>query len=82
MQPRLYFDRGFCNYDCTVCGDVCPTGAILPLTKEEKNHTQAGQVQLILENCIVYNDETSCGEMCIRDSCMTGYSKHLTTPYN
>ncbi|MGI6572299.1 MAG: 4Fe-4S dicluster domain-containing protein [Fermentimonas sp.] len=61
MQPMLYFERGFCNYDCTVCGDVCPTGAILPLTKEEKNHTQMGQVQLILENCIVCHDETSCG---------------------
>jgi polyferredoxin/Fe-S-cluster-containing hydrogenase component 2 len=61
MQPKLYFDRGFCNYDCTICGEVCPTGAIQPLTIEEKNHTQMGQVQFIIENCIVYYDETSCG---------------------
>src|SRR5690606_31186643 len=61
MQPKLYFDRGFCNYDCTVCGDVCPSDAILPLTVEEKNHTQMGKVQFIKENCIVYYDETSCG---------------------
>jgi ferredoxin len=84
MQPRLYFDRGFCNYDCTVCGDVCPTGAILPLTKEEKNHTQAGQVQLILENCIVYNDETSCGacsEHCPTQAVrMVPYKGALTIP--
>ena len=25
MQPVMYFDRGFCNFDCTVCSDVCPT---------------------------------------------------------
>ncbi|HLW09857.1 MAG TPA: 4Fe-4S binding protein, partial [Fermentimonas sp.] len=52
MQPKLYFDHGFCNYDCTVCGDVCPTGAILSLSVEEKNHTQMGKVHFILENCI------------------------------
>ena len=84
MQPKLYFDRGFCNYDCTVCGEVCPTGAILPLTKEEKNHTQMGQVQLIIENCIVYYDETSCGacsEHCPTQAVhMVPYKGMLTIP--
>jgi len=27
----------YCNYDCTKCGEVCPTGAILPLTVEDKS---------------------------------------------
>ncbi|MFA7494614.1 MAG: 4Fe-4S dicluster domain-containing protein, partial [Proteiniphilum sp.] len=84
MQPRLYFDHGFCNYDCTICGEVCPTGAILPLTKEEKNHTQMGQVQLIIENCIVYYDETSCGacsEHCPTQAVhMVPYKGMLTIP--
>lgn len=84
MQPKLYFDRGFCNYDCTICGDVCPTGAIHPLTKEEKNHTQMGQVQLIIENCIVYYDETSCGacsEHCPTQAVyMVPYKGMLTIP--
>lgn len=84
MQPKLYFDHGFCNYDCTVCGEVCPTGAILPLSKEEKNHTQMGQVQLIIENCIVYYDETSCGacsEHCPTQAVrMVPYKGHLTIP--
>ncbi|MCE5205033.1 MAG: 4Fe-4S dicluster domain-containing protein [Porphyromonadaceae bacterium] len=84
MQPKLYFDRGFCNYDCTVCGDVCPTGALLPLTKEEKNHTQMGQVQFIIENCIVYYDETSCGacsEHCPTQAVhMVPYKGVLTIP--
>lgn len=84
MQPKLYFDRGFCNYDCTICGDVCPTGAIHPLTKEEKNHTQMGQVQFIIENCIVYYDETSCGacsEHCPTQAVhMVPYKGALTIP--
>ena len=84
MQPKLYFDHGFCNYDCTVCGDVCPTGALVPLTIEEKNHTQMGKVHFILENCIVYYDETSCGacsEHCPTQAVhMVPYKDHLTIP--
>lgn len=84
MQPKLYFDQGFCNYDCTVCGEVCPTGALLPLTVEEKNHTQMGKVNFILENCIVYYDETSCGacsEHCPTQAVhMVPYKDYLTIP--
>ena len=61
MQPMLDFKHGFCNYDCTDCADVCPSGALIPLTKEAKNHLQMGQVQLDLDKCIVVTDGTNCG---------------------
>ena len=61
MQPTVSFEKGFCNYDCTVCGDVCPNSAIKPLTTKQKHLTQIGTVVFIKENCIVYQDETSCG---------------------
>lgn len=84
MQPKLYFDHGFCNYDCTVCSDVCPTDALTKLTMEQKHHTQMGQVQLIIENCIVYYDETSCGacsEHCPTQAVrMVPYKDTLTIP--
>ena len=84
MQPKLYFDKGFCNYDCTICGEVCPTGALVPLTLEEKNHTQMGKVHFILENCIVYYNETNCGacsEHCPTQAVrMVPYKGHLTIP--
>jgi polyferredoxin len=84
MQPKLYFDHGFCNYDCTVCCDVCPTDALTKLTMEEKHHTQMGQVNFILENCIVYYDETSCGacsEHCPTQAVrMVPYKDELTIP--
>ena len=61
MQPTVSFEKGFCNFDCTVCSDVCPNGAIPPLTIEQKHLTQMGYVVFIEENCIVLTDGTSCG---------------------
>lgn len=61
MQPRLNNRAGFCNYDCTVCSQVCPTGAILPLAPAEKKLTQLGVATFIRDNCVVHTDRTSCG---------------------
>lgn len=84
MQPKLYFERGFCNYDCTVCSDICPTDALVTLTKEEKHRTQTGRVNFVLENCIVYYDETNCGacsEHCPTQAVhMVPYKNALTIP--
>ena len=84
MQPRLYFDHGFCNYDCTVCSDVCPSKALRPLTVEQKHQTQVGQVHFIRHNCIVFTDETNCGacsEHCPTQAVhMVPYKGVLTIP--
>lgn len=84
MQPTVNFEKGFCNFDCTVCGDVCPNGAILPLTVEQKHLTQMGTVVFIEENCIVYTDGTSCGacsEHCPTQAiAMVPYRDGLTIP--
>lgn len=61
MQPRMNFATGHCTYECTICGDVCPTGAILPLAVEQKKLTQTGIAKFIKENCVVYTDNTVCG---------------------
>ena len=61
MQPRMNFQSGHCSYECTICGDVCPTGAIQPLSVERKKLTQTGIAQFIKENCVVYTDNTACG---------------------
>lgn len=85
MQPTIYFEKGFCNFDCTVCGDVCPNGAIRPLTTEQKHLTQMGKVVFIEENCIVYTDGTSCGacsEHCPTQAlAMIPYKDGLTIPH-
>ncbi len=84
MQPTVYYEKGFCNFNCTVCGEVCPTGAILPLTKEEKRLTQMGHVVFIEENCIPHTEGTSCGacsEHCPTQAVkMVPYRDGLTIP--
>lgn len=84
MQPKMDFEHGFCNFDCTVCANVCPNGALLPLTKEEKHRLQMGRVVFVRENCIVHTDETSCGacsEHCPTQAVtMVNYKNGLTIP--
>ena len=36
----LDFSKNFCQWDCTMCSDCCPTGAIRELILEEKQRTQ------------------------------------------
>lgn len=84
MQPMMYFEDGFCNFDCTVCSEVCPNGAIRLLTVEQKHLTQVGRVVFLIENCIVNTDETSCGacsEHCPTQAVMmVPYKNGLTIP--
>jgi polyferredoxin len=61
LQPHMDFHSGFCNFECTLCGEVCPTGAIRILDLESKKRTQIGKVQFHLGNCIVRVDRTECG---------------------
>ena len=35
MKPRLNFDKSFCEFNCTVCSDVCPNGTLLPLGNDD-----------------------------------------------
>ena len=84
LQPHLDFSVNYCEYECTKCGEVCPTGAIMPLTLEDKKLTQTGKVHFIMDNCIVYTDETSCGscsEHCPTQAVrMVPYKNGLTIP--
>ncbi len=61
MQPQMDFNSAHCNFDCTICSEICPTGAILPLTKNQKQRTQIGKAHFIKKNCVVFTDNTNCG---------------------
>ena len=53
MQPMLSYERGnFCRPECTRCGNVCPTGAIRPITVEQKSATQIGHAVWVMEHCV------------------------------
>jgi len=84
LQPHMDYSTNYCNFECTLCTDVCPTGAILSLASEAKKTTQMGQVHLILENCVVYAENTACGscsEHCPTQAVtMVPYREGLTLP--
>ena len=61
MQPEMSYERGYCRPECTKCSDVCPAGAIRPISREEKSSIQIGHAVVCLDNCVVNTDEVSCG---------------------
>ena len=70
MQPEMSYERGYCRPECTKCSDVCPAGAILPVSAEEKSSIQIGHAVWIKSNCIPVTDGVKCGN-CARH-CPTG----------
>ena len=61
MQPEMSYERGYCRPECNKCSQVCPAGAIKPITIEEKSSIQIGHAVVCLDNCVVNTDEVSCG---------------------
>lgn len=61
MQPEMSYERGYCRPECTRCSEVCPAGAIKPITKAEKSSTRIGHAVWIRKNCIPLTDGWECG---------------------
>jgi polyferredoxin len=61
LQPYMDYNSGFCNFDCVICSEVCPSGAIKNILAEKKKLTQLGKSKFIKENCIVETENTACG---------------------
>ena len=67
MQPAMSYEKGYCSYECNLCTQICPTGAIIPLTLAEKKLVQMGKVVFKPEYCVVHvkqKDCGACGEVC------------------
>jgi ferredoxin len=60
MQPVMLFERGFCRPECVICTEVCPSGALCKITKEEKSSTQIGHAVWIHKRCIPLTDKQEC----------------------
>ena len=61
MQPEMSYERGYCRPECTRCSDVCPAGAIRPITIEDKSSARIGHAVWIRKNCIPLTDGVECG---------------------
>jgi polyferredoxin len=73
MQPEMSYERGFCRPECVRCSEVCPTGAILKITKEEKTQYRVGLAHVHRDLCVVETEGVSCGN-CAR-KCPVGAIK-------
>ena len=84
LRPHCSFYDSYCNYQCTVCSDVCPTNAISSLTEEMKKTIQIGIAEFNVDICIVKTDNTDCGacsEHCpLQAVRMIPYKGTLTIP--
>lgn len=70
MQPEMSFEKGYCRPECVKCSEVCPAGAILKITPEEKTSWKVGTASVDYDLCVVNRDGVSCGN-CSRH-CPTG----------
>jgi ferredoxin len=61
FQPKMNYHAEYCNFECVKCSEVCPTGAILPITKEQKSTIQIGTSKFIKNLCVVVTKHTACG---------------------
>ena len=60
MQPEMSFERGYCRPECIECSQVCPSGAITPVTTAEKTSIAIGYAVWIKDRCIVNTDNVPC----------------------
>ena len=60
-MPRMDFKTNYCSYECVLCIEVCPTGALKPILLEDKKLTQLGKSIFVKDNCIVETEKKECG---------------------
>jgi polyferredoxin len=65
IKPRMSYERGYCRPECVKCSQVCPTGAIRPVTTAEKSSIQIGTAVWKQDLCIVNTDKAAC-DLCSR----------------
>ncbi len=58
--PRLVSRLGYCEFSCSLCGQVCPTGAIPHLQLPVKQTTVLGVAAINRTRCIPYTEGTDC----------------------
>ncbi len=84
LQPVMDYKRGYCEWECNRCSQICPTGAIESIALEEKKRIQMGTVQFDKDRCVVFTEGTDCGacaEVCPSQAVrMVPYKDGLTQP--
>ena len=69
FSPMLVARTGYCEFNCTLCGQVCPTGAIGNLSMEEKWGLKIGHGWFDKNSCLPYAKAIPC--MVCEEHCPT-----------
>lgn len=69
FSPTLVARTGYCEFNCTLCGQVCPTGAISQLTMLEKHQSKIGHAWFDKNICLPFAKGISC--MVCEEHCPT-----------
>jgi len=56
LVPRL----GYCEYNCNLCSQVCPTGAIRSIDLKEKHSIKIGLAAIDHDRCIPWVQGVNC----------------------
>jgi MauM/NapG family ferredoxin protein len=59
-SPRVVPRLAGCDQNCSLCGQVCPTGAIRALALEEKKNAKLGTAVIDRERCLVWAEDKLC----------------------
>jgi len=65
--PMLFPETGYCEYNCNLCGEVCPTGAVRSLPLKERQQIKMGTAHFDKTRCIPWyygEDCMVCEEHC------------------
>ncbi|MGC9363321.1 MAG: 4Fe-4S binding protein [Fidelibacterota bacterium] len=60
LTPVSQYRLGYCEYNCNLCGQICPTKAIRPLELEEKQNIKVGTAFFLTDRCIPYRLNENC----------------------
>ncbi|MEW5944619.1 MAG: DUF6599 family protein [bacterium] len=58
--PRLVSRIGWCEFNCTMCGQVCPTHAVRRLSVPEKHNAVIGIAVFDRDRCIPWAENEDC----------------------
>ncbi len=69
FSPVLMARTGYCEYNCTLCGQVCPSGAIRKLSAPDKKKVKIGNAMFDRNRCLPYAKGIPC--MVCEEHCPT-----------
>lgn len=78
FQPEMNPEFGACEEFCSLCSQVCPTGAIMKLSEQTKRHRQIGVAEVLRDACLAWHDGEYCmvcDEYCPYGAIDTSFSK-------